>query len=108
MNAQLTEVDHEHMRTFPQHRKTQVMKKIMSLTPVSNEMRNDRHQFEKTLLNLRRGGYRLIDLQSLENAFTTVWYRKGHSLLGRGADVTMVLWECNEDSDATTVMNWKV
>jgi hypothetical protein len=39
-------------------------------------------------------GFRLIDLQRQDIAFTTVWYRKGKALFGRGgaAQIEDVPW----------------
>ncbi len=61
------------------------------------------------MLKLRRDGFRLIDLQRHDTAFSTLWYRKGKSLLGLAAeDVAMLLWELEESGASTTVMTWRV
>ncbi|MBI2752547.1 MAG: hypothetical protein HYX46_03390 [Betaproteobacteria bacterium] len=58
---------------------------------------NGDHDFERILLKLRRDGFRLIDLQREDTAFTTVWYRRGKSFLGLAAeDVPMLLWEMQD------------
>jgi hypothetical protein len=108
LDTQITDLDRKHMQKFSAHRKAQVMEKIMSLTPVRSVVCDGKNQFEKTILKIHREGYRLIDMQAQETAFTTVWYHKDRSLLGGSADVIMVLWEGSEDGDSTTIMNWKV
>jgi hypothetical protein len=61
------------------------------------------------VLQLRRDGFRLIDLQRHDTAFTTLWYHNGHALPGLAAeDVAMLLWELTESRASTTVMTWRV
>jgi len=108
LTTQINDQDREHLQAFPPDLKTQVMEKIMSLAPVQNMVYRGNNQFEKAMLNIRREGYGLIDVQPHETAFISVWYRKNGSFLGKGADVTMLLWENGEDSDSTTLMSWKI
>jgi hypothetical protein len=109
LKTQINERDREHLQEFPAHRKAMVMEKIMSLTPARHMVFHGKNHFEKAVLKIRRDGFRLIDLQPQETAFTTVWYRKGRSFLGKGADVTMLLWEhSDEHGDSTTMMSWRI
>ena len=103
--------DMHHLKSFPDDRKATVIKRIMSLKPTKSVVSEADHAFEKFLLQLRRDGFRLIDLQRHDTAFSTLWYRKGGSLLGFTAeDVAMLLWELEEEESraSTTVMTWRV
>ena len=106
--SQVNALDHQHMQAFPAHRKAQVMEKIMSLTPVANVLSQGNNKFEKAVMNLHREGYGLIDLQPQETVFTSVWYRKSRALVGKGADVTMLLWEDDEGGASVTMMSWRI
>jgi hypothetical protein len=106
--TQINDSDRAYLNVFPPERKAKVMETIMSLTPVQTVVCQGNTQLEKAVLNFHRGGYGLIDMQALENAFTSVWYRKNASFLGKGADVTMLLWEYGENGDAVTTMSWKI
>ena len=106
--SQVNALDHLHMQAFPAHRKAQVMEKIMSLTPVANVLSQGNNKFEKAVMNLHREGYGLIDLQPQETVFTSVWYRKSRALVGKGADVTMLLWEDDEGGASVTMMSWRI
>jgi hypothetical protein len=110
MTTRINESDTQHMDRFPAAKKARVMEKIMSLAPLTNAQCTESHHFEKTMMRLRKDGFELIDIQPLETALTTVWYRrKGRFPLGRApADVTMVLWEAQDEGDTTTVMTWRV
>ena len=106
--TQINDSDHAFLNAFSPQRKAQVMETIMSLTPTQAVVRQGYNQFEKAMMTIHREGYGLIDIQPQENAFTTVWYRKNASFLGKGADITMLLWEEAENGDAVTLMNWKI
>ena len=110
MSIRITDQDLQHLQAFPGTRKVAVMQKIMSLAPSQITVLEGNNHFEKAVLGLRRGGYSLIDLQSVETAFTTVWYRRGKALLGlaAGAYVTMLLWEAQDCGESTTQMTWRV
>jgi len=105
--TQINVLDHTHMQAFPAHRKAQVMEKIMSLTPIKNEEHQGNNQFEKAVMHLHREGYGLIDLQPQETVFTSVWYRKIRAF-GGSADVTMLLWEVDENDMSITMMRWRI
>ena len=106
--TQINDSDREFLNAFPPQRKAQVMEAIMSLTPTLAVVRQGYNQFEKAMMTIHREGYGLIDMQPQENAFTTVWYRKNATFLGKGADVTMLLWEEGEQGDAVTLMHWRI
>lgn len=106
--TQINDSDREFLNAFPPQRKAQVMEEIMLLTPTQSVVRQGHNQFEKAMMTIHREGYGLIDVQPQESAFTTVWYRKNASFLGKGADVTMLLWEEAEQGDAVTLMHWKI
>ncbi len=110
MRAGISESDIRQMNLFPQTEKSRVMEAIMSLTPLKTEMRSDANYYEKSLISLRKEGFGLIDLQPLETALTTVWYRRAGRLPARFAreDVTMLLWESQDDGEATTVIHWRI
>jgi hypothetical protein len=81
----------------------------MSRKPDKTVKLTGRDDFEKTLLDLRRDGYKLIDLERHEASFSSVWYRKGVSMFGRGrTHVTMVVWEQEEPGGSTTVLSWRL
>ena len=105
--SQINGLDHEHMQAFPAHRKAQVMAKIMSLTPIRNEVHQGNNKFAKAVLRLHRDGYGLIDVQPQETVFTTVWYRK-NSAFGNSADATMLLCEEDENGASITMMSWRI
>jgi hypothetical protein len=108
MSTRITDVDRAHMQAFPQEHKAVVMEKIMSVKPLQTVVHQGGNHFEKAVLNMHRESYELIDLQPHETAFTTLWYRKNRSFLGKKADVTMLLWEDGEVSDSTTIMTWQI
>ena len=108
LSTQITDVDRAHMQAFPPERKTAVVKRILTLTPLQTVVHQGGNQFEKAVLNMHRESFRLIDLQPHETAFTTVWYRENRSLLGKKAEVTMLLWEDGDVCDSTTIMTWQI
>ncbi|MGH8673364.1 MAG: hypothetical protein ACREVG_03535 [Burkholderiales bacterium] len=85
------------------------MQRIMSQRPDRTVKLTGRHDFENTLLALRRDGYKLINLERHEASFSSVWYRRGVSVLGRWREyVTMLVWELEELGPRTTVLTWRV
>jgi hypothetical protein len=109
MATRINESDTQHMNDFPAEQKAHVMEKIMSRTPLTSEQCMESHHYEKTMMRLHSEGYRLIDLQPLETALTTVWYRQGRSMpWHKRADVKMVVWETEPSGETTTVMTWRI
>jgi len=116
LDTRINDRDIQHLHAFPDQRKESVMRKIMSQKPDRALKLNGQNDFEKTMLKLRREGYKLIDLQRNEASFSSVWYRRGVSMLGRGrAHVTMLVWEQEEPAEeerppasSTTVLTWRV
>ena len=108
MDTRITETDLHHLNAFPHERKAPLMQRIAAHEPNLRSRHDGKHDFEKTLLKLRREGFALIDLQSQEAAFTSVWYRKGEGMLlaRRRPEVTMVVWEYEESGSFTTVLTW--
>ena len=107
VKTRINDDDMKHLQFFSDARKATVMQRITALKPTKSVVSEADHAFEKFLLQLRRDGFRLIDLQRHDTAFSTLWYRKGGSLLGFTAeDVAMLLWELEEEEskDSTTVM----
>jgi len=109
LETRINDHDIQHLHAFSNERKAAVMRRIMSRRPDKTIQLSGRHDFEKTLLKLRREGYGLIDLQRHEASFSSVWYRRGVSVLGRRReDVTMLVWEAEEPGPQTTVLSWRV
>ena len=109
METRINDRDIKHLHAFSDERKQAVMRRIMSRRPDTTIQLNGRHDFEKTLLELRRKGFGLIDLQRHEASFSSVWYRRGISVLGRRHEhVTMLVWGAEEPGPQTTVLSWRV
>jgi hypothetical protein len=111
MTTLITSQDMEYMKAFPADQKSKIMREIMSRSPVAERDFEGNTHCVKTILKLRADGLRLIDLQPLESAFTSVWYKRNESLLGRAKTevAAMVVWACNDgDDDVTTVKIWKI
>jgi hypothetical protein len=115
MATLITEQDLDHMRTFPLNHKTRLIQEMMIRSPVIERNLLGNTDCAKAILKLRADGLRLIDLQPLESAFRSIWYKRGASLLeslrGRAkAEIAaMVLWECHgDDGDMTTVRMWHI
>lgn len=107
--TRINDADLAHLAAFPACDRSHVMEKIMSRMPLANQVHTENHHFEKTMLLLHDEGYGLIDMQPLETALTTVWYRQGRSLpWHKRAEVTMVLWETTCAGDSTSVMTWRI
>ena len=109
LETRINDYDIKHLHAFSDERKQAVMRRIMSRRPDKTIQLNGRHDFERTLLKLRREGFGLIDLQRHEASFSSVWYRRGISVLGRRREhVTMLVWEAEEPGPQTTVLTWRV
>jgi len=106
--TRISEADMTHMSAFPADDKAHLMYQVMSHTPLTNEPCTESHHYEKTMMRLHSEGYQLIDMQSLETALTTVWYRKSRAPWSTRADVKMVLWESQPSGETTTVMTWRI
>ena len=107
----ITARDRDHMNAFPVEKKMRIMQKIMARLPVSEWSFKGNNNYVKAMLKLRAGGLRLIDLQPQETAFTTVWYSKNRSLLGRVKTevAAMVVWEFNGDAEGVTTLRiWHI
>lgn len=109
MDTRINERDIKHLQAFPNGRKAAVMRRIMSQRPDRTVQLKGPQDFEKTLLKLRQDGYKLIDLQRHDASFSSIWYRKRVSMLGRRREhVTMLVWELEEPGPQTTVLTWRV
>lgn len=107
----ITSQDRDHMKAFPAEQKSRIMREIMSRYPVAERNFVGNTHFVKTILKLRADGMRLIDLQALETAFTSVWYKRNGSLLGKAkTDVAaMVVWATSASEDDTTTLRvWRI
>jgi hypothetical protein len=109
LDTRINDRDIKHLHAFPDDRKHALLRRIMSRRPDRTIKLTGKDDFEKQLLKLREGGYKLIDLQRHEHSFSSTWYRKGISMLGRGrVQVTMLVWEQDEPGSSTTVLTWRV
>ena len=109
MDTRINDRDIKHLHAFPNDRKNSVMRRIMSQRPDNTVKLTGKHDFEKQLLKLREDGYKLIDLQRHEHSFSSTWYRRTLTLLGRERVlVAMLVWEQDEPSSSTTVLTWRV
>ncbi len=109
MATVITTEDMDHMSAFPIDKKAKVMREIMSRTPLEEQVFEGSNNYTKIILRIRADGLRLIDLQLMETAFTTVWYGYNGALLSRNKSetVALVVWESNENNnDITTVRLW--
>lgn len=107
----ITSEDMSRMKAFPAAHKSRIMQEIMTRSPVAESNYEGDTGFVKTILKLRADGLRLIDLQPLENACTSVWYKRSGSLLGRTNEdiAAMVIWESSGRAyDVTTVKIWRL
>ena len=103
----ISEEDLQHLDTFPGARKATLMQRMTAHEPNKVVRFDGEFAFERTALRLRRDGYRLIHLQSQERSFSSVWYRKSDGVMSwRRAEITMVVWEEQEDGSTTTVLTW--
>ena len=109
MDTRINDRDIKHLHAFPDDRKAALMRRIMSQRPDRTVKLTGEDDFEKQLLKLRGDGYKLIDLQRHEHSFSSTWYRRGISMLGRErVQVTMLVWEQDEPGSSTTVLTWRV
>jgi hypothetical protein len=103
----ISEEDLQHLDTFPGGRKATLMERMTAREPNKVVQFDGGFAFERTALRLRRDGYRLIHLQSQETSFSSVWYRKSDGVMSwRRAEITMVVWEEQEDGSTTSVLTW--
>lgn len=108
MKARINDQDMAYLQSFPRAERAAVLERIMARKPAESVVLDGDNAFEKTILKLRREGYRLINLERQDIAFTTVWYRNGKALFGHaGADVALLLWEMQEPRASTTVLTWR-
>jgi hypothetical protein len=109
LETTINDRDIKHLHAFPDDRKTALMRRIMSQRPDRTVKLTGKNDFEEQLLKLREDGYRLIELQRHEHSFSSTWYRRGVSILGRErVQVTMLVWEHDEPGSSTTVLTWRV
>lgn len=80
--ARISSGDLQYQRDFPPVERARLLRAVLSALPEEVKTTSRKHDFEKSLLQLRADGFCLIDMQSLEVALTTVWYCKSVSLLG--------------------------
>ena len=112
MKLQLTEQDMQQLHAFPAHRKAHLVNTIMARRPTRELTCTSNTQYDIAILKLRKSGYVLIDLQPMETAFTSLWYRRKSKLLGLSAaeSVVMLVWEMgDDDSDVSALMRtWEL
>lgn len=102
--------DMDDQRDFPGAEKARLMRAVLSALPENVKTTSGKHDFEKSVLKLRADGFRLIEMQSLEVALTTVWYRKSASLLGfvKSEAVIALDWTMMDDgrNETTILRRW--
>ena len=108
-----SEQDLQHLKAFPQTKKAEVLETIMARPATTQRNCSSHTEYDFTLMKLRKAGYRLIDFQPMETAFTSVWYRKSSRLLGLSTSesVVMLVWESIDQSisDNTTLFSaWEL
>jgi hypothetical protein len=115
MAALITGRDLDDMKAFPTHRKTALMRLIMTQAPAEERNFQGNTDCAKAIRRLRADGLQLIDLQQHDCFFSSVWHKRERSLLGfllgrPGTEVAaMVVWESNGDEDdSTTVRTWQI
>jgi hypothetical protein len=113
LSAQFSGQDMQHLNAFSPHKKAQLLQTIMARPAMRQRTCTSNAQNDLALAKLRKGGYGLIDLQSMETAFTSVWYRKTSRLLGLDTKetVVMLVWEFNgaKGDDTTTLLStWEL
>ena len=90
-------------------RRTTMMRRLMGGPPAEERHFRGNNNYVKAILRLRASGFRLIDLQRQETAFTAVWYGRNTSMLGRvlSEGMALVVWELDEhDEELTTLRIW--
>jgi hypothetical protein len=110
--ARISSRDLDYQRDFPDAEKARLMRAVLSALPEDVKTTSGKHDFEKSLLKLRADGFRLIDMQSLEVALTTVWYRKSALLLGfvKSEVVIALDWTMMDDgrNETTILRRWQL
>ena len=106
----ITERDKSHMKAFSPALRASVMQRIMSKPPIEERVIEGNVRPVIALLRLRAEGMKLMDLQTQESAFTSIWYRTGRTLLNRHKPdlAAMVIWELNHDAEIATFRIWRV
>jgi hypothetical protein len=109
VHAGIDEEDIRHFQQFDPARRTRILQSIMARTPTHTTVLTGLNGFEKTVQQLHRDDFRLIDLHREDSAFTSMWYRKPRGLrnFGGGAAV-MLIWEMGENAASTTITDWKI
>ena len=109
MATLITDQDLDNMNAFPVQEKEKIMRQIMSTPPVDERNVDGNNDCIKTLLNLKAGGLRLIDLEPQETVFTTIWYDGNGTSLGRlkSGAVALLVWESN-GVDKAVLRIWHV
>ena len=105
----ITDQDRRYMNAIPAESRTRIIRRMMHGSPAEEWQFDGKDDYARTLLRLRAGGLRLIDLQPQETAFASVWYGKHTSLSGRPGLEAMALlvWEQGErDAEITTLRIW--
>jgi hypothetical protein len=110
--AGISPSDMDYQKDFSDAEKARLMRAVLLASPEEVKTTSGKHDFEKSLLRLRADGFRLIDMQWLEVALTTVWYRKSVSLLGFAkSEVVIALdWTMMDDrgNETTTLRRWRL
>jgi hypothetical protein len=105
----ITDKDRRHMNAISPARKMQMMRRMMGGAPTEERHFRGNNNYVKAILKLRASGFRLIDLQRQETAFTAVWYGRNTSMLGRllSEAMALVVWELDEQhEEVTTLRIW--
>ena len=106
----ITDKDRRHMEAIPVARRLTLMRRLMCGPPTEERHFLGSTNYVKTMLKLRAGGARLIDLQWQETSFTAVWYRRSASVMGLllSEAIALVVWEVNErNEEVTTLKTWR-
>jgi hypothetical protein len=106
----ITEKDMNHMTSFPAGEREALMQKIMSKAPVEERVFEGNSRSVRALWRLRAEGMKLVDLNSQETVFTSVWYRNGRSILSpqKPHVAAMIVWEVNDEQEVATFKIWHV
>ena len=106
----ITEKDVKHMRAFSHSERAALMQKIMSKTPVEERVFEGNSRSVRALWRLRAEGLKLVDLNSQETVFTSIWYRNGRSILSpqKPHVAAMIVCEVNDEQEVATFKIWHV
>ena len=106
----ITDKDRRHMNAISPVHKVRLMRRMMGGAPTEERCYRGNANYVKAILRLRASGFRLIDLQRQETAFTAVWYGRNTSLLGRllSEAIALVVWELDpQHEEITTLRIWQ-